>query len=738
MASASKSGQVSSVELDVAPVVVRGTNDKPVASEALAQVFASSRNLDGQLLIGYPIIGTATGRHPIDAVYVSPTRGLIVFDLVDGPDLGAFADRQDDAATKLQSRLLTHSDLVARRQLRIPLETVTYAPGIPTRFLPDSADGYVVANAETLDEQLNRFTWATADDGIYERTLSAIQSISTIRRSRTGRIIADEQSRGARLQRVEDSIATLDNLQSKAVIETVTGVQRIRGLAGSGKTIVLALKAAYLHAQHPDWRMAITFNTRSLKGHFTKLINNFTIEQTGEEPNWDNVRIINGWGGPGGQSRSGIYFEFCNEHGIEFRDFVSARDKFGRNDAFQGACAEALIRVPNPKPLYDVILVDEAQDFPPEFLRMCYSMLDSDKRLVYAYDELQNLSGVGLPPAEEIFGQSQSGEPNVSFDDPIGTVGARRDIILEKCYRNSRPLLVTAHALGFGMYREPPKGKSTGLVQMFSDTALWTDIGYSVKSGQLSAGKHVVLQRTAETSPRFLEEHSPLADLVSFHLFENERQQATWVAGQIEQNLTVDELRHDDVVVINTDPITTRSKLGPIRKALLDKSIMGHIAGVDSSADVFFRDSDSVTFTGIFRAKGNEAAMVYIVNAQECHTDRANLAQLRNRLFTAITRSKAWVRVTGIGPAMAQLIEEFEAVRASNFELDFRYPTPKEQAQLQIVHRDMSAAEKKNIQKRESSLLDLLADIESGRIFAEDLDDELVSRLRGILGAERD
>ena len=37
-------------------------------------------------------------------------------------------------------------------------------------------------------------------------------------------------------------------MQGRAVIETVEGVQRIRGLAGSGKTIVLALKAAYLHA----------------------------------------------------------------------------------------------------------------------------------------------------------------------------------------------------------------------------------------------------------------------------------------------------------------------------------------------------------------------------------------------------------------------------------------------------------------------------------------------------------
>ena len=38
-------------------------------------------------------------------------------------------------------------------------------------------------------------------------------------------------------------IRSPDMLQSKAVIETVDGVQRIRGLAGSGKTIVLALKA---------------------------------------------------------------------------------------------------------------------------------------------------------------------------------------------------------------------------------------------------------------------------------------------------------------------------------------------------------------------------------------------------------------------------------------------------------------------------------------------------------------
>ena len=43
-------------------------------------------------------------------------------------------------------------------------------------------------------------------------------------------------------------MANLDNQQSKVVIETVDGVRRIRGVAGSVKTIVIALKATYLHA----------------------------------------------------------------------------------------------------------------------------------------------------------------------------------------------------------------------------------------------------------------------------------------------------------------------------------------------------------------------------------------------------------------------------------------------------------------------------------------------------------
>jgi len=711
--------------------VVRGTNNKPASSEALANFFAKQTGYQGQCFIGYPIVGTSEGRYPIDALWVSPNAGIVIFDLIEGRDPGDFQDRQDDAANLLEAKLKTHRELVRKRKLLVPIHTISFAPAI-TDPAGISEDDYHFCNLENLDKTLNQLSMQH-EKGLYEVTLSAIQSISTIRKSRTKRIVEKENSRGGKLKSLEDSIATLDSIQGKAVIETVDGVQRIRGLAGSGKTIVLALKAAYLHSQHPDWRIAVTFNTRSLKGQFRRLINTFSIEQTGEEPNWENLRILNAWGAPGGKDRDGIYHEFCRANDLTYYDFRLARGKFGNGMEFEGACEEALKNVRSSKKIYHAMLVDEAQDFPPAFLRLCYECLDKNKRLVYAYDELQNLSGESMQSPEEIFGNNPDGTPVVSFTEPKPGE-PRRDIILEKCYRNSRPVLVTAHALGFGIYRKPPKRTGIGLVQMFDHPRLWTEIGYEVKKGELKEGSKVTLYRTMDTSPEFLENHSPIDDLVQFIKFDSEKAQNEWLVNEVIRNLKEDELRHDDIVIINPDPVTTRKKAGPIRKRLLVKGINSHLAGVDTNPDVFFEtDTESITLTGIYRAKGNEAGMVYIINGQDCQSGALNLATLRNRLFTAITRSKAWVRVLGVGEGMDKLIEEFERLKDENFELHFRYPTEEERRHLQIVHRDMTAEEKKHIENQQKELANLIKDLDAGKLHVEDLDEGLVRKLRDLL-----
>lgn len=709
--------------------VVRGTNSKPVSSGLLADHFESNTaHTGGRLFVGYPITTTADRRGPLDAVYVSPTKGVVVFDLVEGTELGDVIERQDDAYNRLEIRLKQHAGLVSRRQLLIPIHTVTYAPGVsgPGTVDPD----HPVATNENLESTIENLDWPDSNEDVFRNAVSALQSVSSIRASGTPRPVTTQTSRGAKLKLLEQSIATLDHQQSKAVIETIDGVQRIRGLAGSGKTIVLALKAAYLHSTHPEWDIAVTYNARSLSDQFRRLINTFTIAQTQEEPDWSKVHVLNSWGSGGGDQRDGIYRKFCVTNSVPFYDFGRAKDRWGQRGAFGGACSEALTVTASITPQFDAILVDEAQDLPPSFLRMCYEMLHDDKRLVYAYDELQTLTGTGLPPAEEIFGVFPDTEkPRVTFDPDDPEVD-RKDIILQKCYRNSRPVLVTAHALGFGVYRTPPPNRTTGLVQIFEQKGLWDDIGYDVLDGSLSEGQDVTLGRTTDSSPQFLEAHSSEDDLIQFIRFNSVQEQNAWLADEIQKNVTTDELLANDIIVINPDPYTTRPNLGPVMASLYDRQIASHLAGVDTAADVFFRrDEPSVTFTGIYRAKGNEAGMVYVTNAHESIANTGSLATIRNRLFTAITRSKAWVRVTGVGEDMDRLMEEFAKVKDHSYTLAFRYPTEAERTTMQIVHRDLSRAEAGKVRRADRNLSTILEDLDAGEIYTEDIDPATRERL---------
>lgn len=708
--------------------VVWGSTRNPVASQRLAEAIENSFPAEGVLYIGYPVLSAAEGVNSIDALWVSPEHGLIIFQLVEGRSIDGYEDVQDEFANNLETRLRPHKALMQGRTLLAPPTVVTYAPLVIGQ---DGSAAYPLVNDGNMIAVLNQIRWDRPD--LYEAAHSVIQSISSIRKGRKRRTASRPNSRGAVLKSLEDSIANLDSLQSRAVIETVEGVQRIRGLAGSGKTIILALKAAYLHAQHPDWDIAVTFNTRSLKAQFVRFIETFVVEQTGEAPDWSKLQILNAWGAPGGSARSGVYYQFCQANGVEFNDYQSAKAKYLRGQEFGGICQVALNATPNPVSLFDVILVDEAQDFDPSFLRLCYASLRPPKRLVYAYDELQSLTESSLPPADELFGLGQDGQPVVVFREAQPGQPSQ-DIILEKCYRNSGPVLATAHALGFGIYRDPDPKSGTGLIQMFERPELWKDVGYAVVGGELRDGAQVVLARTPQSSPEFLELPATVDPLIQFIVFESVAQQAEWIAAQIEQNIKQDELTHSDIIVINPDPLTTVKQAGAPRKILFSKGIQSHVAGVDTSADVFFRsDEDSIAFTGIFRAKGNEAGMVYIMNAHDCLGSHGNILRARNQLFTAMTRSKAWVRVVGVGANMELLKREYERVVEKQYRLDFVYPDEKTRRQLKIVNRDLSVEEQRKIKGATDRVRELASDLEAGTLLIDDLPKEELRRLQALL-----
>lgn len=168
---------------------------------------------------------------------------------------------------------------------------------------------------------------------------------------------------------------------------------------------------------------------------------------------------------------------------------------------------------------------------------------------------------------------------------------------------------------------------------------------------------------------------------------------------------------------------------------LYQNGINSHTAGVDTTPDVFF-DEDNIAFTGIYRAKGNEAAMVYVIDAESCYDSNFDRAKIRNQLFTAITRSKAWIRVLGVGENMDKLIEEYNQVKSHNFSLEFIYPTKAQRDKMNIVNRDMSEAEKHRVKQSKANISDLIASIENGQIFIEDLGEDNIARLKALLKNE--
>lgn len=125
--------------------------------------------------------------------------------------------------------------------------------------------------------------------------------------------------------------------------------------------------------------------------------------------------------------------------------------------------------------------------------------------------------------------------------------------------------------------------------------------------------------------------------------------------------------------------------------------------------------------------------MVYVVNADECEVKGANLAGIRNRLFTAITRSKAWVRVTGVGAKMEAIAEEYNQIKNADFKLTFKYPTEEELKQMRIIHRDMSVENQRTLEKYDNTISDMIRDLNDGVVFVDDFDAEQIEALRTIL-----
>ncbi len=584
---------------------------------------------------------------------------------------------------KTENLLRNHRDLVEdplTGELSLPVSYILFgfpASGLKEPFYQGDL-GLTEAFKKARDFASSKLGWNALSQEERHQKLNIASSVLTgtvtvRKRIEAPRELPPKGSIADTIRQLQRHISVSDHRLLTTFLRDWTGIQRIRGLAGSGKTAMLALKAFHMHYRHPDWNIVITYYSRSLYAQFEKILNDFAIYFQ-REVNPDKIRIMHAWGGRG---RPGLYYSLAQRIGVEPETFSTAwyLSKSGdTQQAFAGAVrrlVESLERKLNEgeyKPEYDAILIDEAQDMPEEFFRMVWLATKEPKRIAYAYDEMQDLVGKGLPGPKDLFGGQ------IDFQEE-----GENDIWLEKVYRTNRFILLTAHALGFGIYREG------GQIQAFDPPSTWAKIGYVVKEGKLDFGERVVLERKKEAHDPFSERLFPkekVDEFIQFRVFQSREDELRAVFKQIKKDLA-EGVTQNNILVVAYEPTHSRQYYNDLKiYADPDEDVKFHLVGNTTPPEEVFRE-DSIAVMHIYRAKGLEAPIVYVVGCEEAEPpEHLTISRLttdhvrrRNFIFTAITRAHGWVRIFGSGERAEALRKEFNRLKEKDFTFDFVYPS---------------------------------------------------------------
>lgn len=305
------------------------------------------------------------------------------------------------------------------------------------------------------------------------------------------------------------------------------GPQRIRGIAGSGKTVLLCQKAAWMHWYHPDWDIALVFFTRSLYDQAVSLVNQwlkfFSNGEVEYEPDKSKLKILHAWGE---DNQPGLYSTICDLQNI---NLIHNQPVTGSPTEKLAYLCRRVLAEYEIKPIFDAILIDEGQDLALDeqqlkfedkqsiywlawqALRPVAANTPDVRRLIWAYDEAQSLDALSVPNSREVLGAQLSqilgGKAGAWYEG-----GIRKAYAMRHCYRTPGNILTAAHAIGMGWLR--PEGMLTGITNKKD----WEHIGYEVEGDFRKIGEQITISRPLKHSPNPVH-HFWKEDLLKFNIY---------------------------------------------------------------------------------------------------------------------------------------------------------------------------------------------------------------------------
>lgn len=468
-------------------------------------------------------------------------------------------------------------------------------------------------------------------------------------------------SKGAILSAIENEIYNFDMEQKRAALFVLDGAQRIRGLAGSGKTVILAMKVAIIHLQFPDAEILYTYYTKSLNDLVKNLITRFYRQFADQDPNWEKIHIMHAWGGV---YLEGVYSNACQLNNVPKLNLTEAK-RYSRKDPFDYICEEL-----NKHDLiqqYDYAILDEAQDFPVNFYRLCRK-ITYNNRVIWAYDDFQNILNINIQDEKETFGKDKDGKYYIDFSKQTSEL---QDLILHRCYRTPMKILVAAFSLGLGIYNK--ENENYRILQRLENNQHWNSLGFEVEQGNSQDNSEMVIGRPTDNSSQIKNKLLNNDNVIHVRKCNSYIEEAEYIVDCIKHDLEK-ELRPEDICVICLDHVNVKKYFYQIEGFLDSNGIASFNLLNAPSTNTIYKIKDHVTLSTIFNAKGNEAGCVYIIGIDAVFNDKNNIIE-RNKIFTAMTRSLAWVTMTGCDESVKYCVQELEELKKNDFKLVFKQPS---------------------------------------------------------------
>ncbi|MEM5789803.1 MAG: NERD domain-containing protein, partial [Syntrophobacteraceae bacterium] len=169
-------------------------------------------------------------------------------------------------------------------------------------------------------------------------------------------------------------VHALDDKQEAVARRLTPEVNLVRGPAGSGKTLVLVNRAAFLKAYRPETRILFLCHNITLVNYIKRL-----LSERGVGLGVDGVQVFH-------------FLEFCSK--------VLGEEIHSENadlEYFYLIVEETLKRLKAEPLKYDALIIDEGQHFSGDMLKLAPELLDRDRlALTVACDDGQGLHGCDL------------------------------------------------------------------------------------------------------------------------------------------------------------------------------------------------------------------------------------------------------------------------------------------------------------------------------------------------------